>query len=82
MVRLTKNPATGKEERWYNVAEAADYIQRTEATFRVATKRYTEKTGKEITFEQNGNERLYSETDLNTLLKELYPFIARQKGLT
>lgn len=81
MVRITKNPTTGQNETWYNVAESAEYIEKSEATFRIALRRYAEKTGNEITFEANGNERLYSQTDLNKLIKELYPFTARKKGL-
>lgn len=73
--------AKGQEETWLDKGEAADYIGRSRSLLPDALRRYHEQTGKEIEELPDGNRKLVKQTDMNELIKVLYPFLARQKGL-
>ena len=78
MTTMTKE--IGKEI-WLDQGEAADYIGKSRSLLPDALRRYHEQTGKDIEKLPDGNKVYVRQTDLDELIKKLYPLQARQKGL-
>ena len=68
-------------EIWMDMGEAADYIDRTRSLLPDALRRYQEQTGHDIEKVPDGNKVYVRQKDMNELIKVLYPFLARKKGL-
>jgi hypothetical protein len=69
------------DEEWMNLKDAALYIGRSRTTFGQALTKYQQITGKEIEKMGDGIHKMIRKSDIDELVKLLYPMEARQKGL-
>ncbi len=73
--------ATINGEAWLDQAEFAAYIGRSRSTIPDAMRRYREKTGKEIEKMPNGRVVYVRQSDVDEMIRVLFPVLARKRGL-
>lgn len=79
MAAIERTDANG--EKWVNMQGAAAYIEKSRQGLAYAIEKYEKDTGKTIATQKEGGNTFLKYSELDDLIKELYPFLAGKRGI-